>query len=432
MRRFCALILAACVLLACFAPGPTLAAPAPAPAQQQSPCAVAVQAALSKKGSPYTWGAKGPYSFDCSGLTYWAYMQAGVNIGVSTYDQARVGFATGCTLAQLNGSSTTCWAPGDLVFLAYTGGQHVALYAGSGLFMDCYNQSTGCILHNIKTDSFYQSHYWQARRLSSECGGLTIDPGTPGTVPGIETPSLETIPDMFPPVYFQVPQCNDCSTDTLLLERTPDPGISYTDPTSPFRWLAWKIYDLLLTLICYLFVLLQVLANILAAAINAILGALNAFWRFLIFAWLTIRDWLYAAWALVELARDFWQLVAQALALLSAWLLATVQAVNDMIALAGALALVALRLGLIMFGLVGWVGGLGLTLLASVFVSVKGETVPAPLQGSPSVLYQVIRGFCEGIIDSRIGWVMELLWAMCYIAAIMWIMRRISSTEGGE
>ncbi len=41
----------------------------------------AVKAALSKLGRPYVWGAKGPSSFDCSGLTQWAWRQAGVNLG---------------------------------------------------------------------------------------------------------------------------------------------------------------------------------------------------------------------------------------------------------------------------------------------------------------------------------------------------------------
>lgn len=42
------------------------------------------KAALSQKGKPYTWGATGPNSFDCSGLVFWAYQQAGVKIGRTT------------------------------------------------------------------------------------------------------------------------------------------------------------------------------------------------------------------------------------------------------------------------------------------------------------------------------------------------------------
>ena len=47
----------------------------------------AAQTALSKLGRPYAWGAKGPSAFDCSGLTQWAWRQAGVALGGDTYAQ---------------------------------------------------------------------------------------------------------------------------------------------------------------------------------------------------------------------------------------------------------------------------------------------------------------------------------------------------------
>jgi peptidoglycan DL-endopeptidase CwlO len=36
-----------------------------------------VQAALTRVGSPYSWGAAGPNAFDCSGLIMWAFQQTG-------------------------------------------------------------------------------------------------------------------------------------------------------------------------------------------------------------------------------------------------------------------------------------------------------------------------------------------------------------------
>ncbi|WP_241777324.1 C40 family peptidase [Mycobacterium intracellulare] len=51
----------------------------------------AAAAALSKRGCPYVWGAKGPGRFDCSGLTQWAWRQAGVQLGSDTYTQIRQG-----------------------------------------------------------------------------------------------------------------------------------------------------------------------------------------------------------------------------------------------------------------------------------------------------------------------------------------------------
>jgi peptidoglycan DL-endopeptidase CwlO len=51
----------------------------------------AAAAALSRQGTPYVWGAKGPNSFDCSGLTQWAWAQAGVHLGPDTYSQITQG-----------------------------------------------------------------------------------------------------------------------------------------------------------------------------------------------------------------------------------------------------------------------------------------------------------------------------------------------------
>ena len=55
------------------------------------PGAVAARAALTRQGAPYSWGAKGPNSFDCSGLTQWAWRQAGVQLGSDTYTQVNQG-----------------------------------------------------------------------------------------------------------------------------------------------------------------------------------------------------------------------------------------------------------------------------------------------------------------------------------------------------
>ena len=61
------------------------------PAPKPSRADVAVTAALSKLGAPYVWGAKGPNRFDCSGLTQWAYRQAGIALPEDTFRQITVG-----------------------------------------------------------------------------------------------------------------------------------------------------------------------------------------------------------------------------------------------------------------------------------------------------------------------------------------------------
>jgi len=57
------------------------------------PAGAAVAAALTRQGDPYVWGAKGPNRFDCSGLTQWAWREAGVQLGGDTYAQIRDGVA---------------------------------------------------------------------------------------------------------------------------------------------------------------------------------------------------------------------------------------------------------------------------------------------------------------------------------------------------
>ncbi|RLV08361.1 hypothetical protein CTZ27_06005 [Streptomyces griseocarneus] len=83
----------------------------------------ALAAAQSVIGSPYVWGATGPDSFDCSGLTSWAYAQAGVTLDRVSQDQANDGTRI-YDQSQLK--------PGDLV-LFYGDLHHIGLYAGNGM-----------------------------------------------------------------------------------------------------------------------------------------------------------------------------------------------------------------------------------------------------------------------------------------------------------
>ncbi|MGX1269473.1 NlpC/P60 family protein [Streptomyces phaeoluteigriseus] len=82
----------------------------------------AFQAAQSKIGSPYVYGATGPSSFDCSGLTSWAYAQAGVSIPRTSQAQANAGTRI---------YSQSDLKVGDLVIF-YGDLHHVGFYAGNG------------------------------------------------------------------------------------------------------------------------------------------------------------------------------------------------------------------------------------------------------------------------------------------------------------
>ncbi|WP_439381213.1 NlpC/P60 family protein [Amycolatopsis lexingtonensis] len=81
----------------------------------------AVNAALSKLGSPYVWGATGPGSFDCSGLMLWAYAKAGITLPRNSAAQAQ--FGTPVPRDQLQ--------PGDLVAY-YSPVSHIGMYLGDG------------------------------------------------------------------------------------------------------------------------------------------------------------------------------------------------------------------------------------------------------------------------------------------------------------
>jgi cell wall-associated NlpC family hydrolase len=83
--------------------------------------ATAVAAAKSKLGSPYVWAAAGPSTFDCSGLTMWAWAQAGVSLPHSSSMQ----YGSGSKV------SVSSLQPGDLVFYG-SPIHHVALYVGGG------------------------------------------------------------------------------------------------------------------------------------------------------------------------------------------------------------------------------------------------------------------------------------------------------------
>ena len=83
-----------------------------------------VGVAYDQLGKPYVWGAAGPDSFDCSGLTMYCYSAgAGIEISHSSYDQANCG--TRVSVSEL--------APGDI--LGFRGWGHVGLYVGGGEFI---------------------------------------------------------------------------------------------------------------------------------------------------------------------------------------------------------------------------------------------------------------------------------------------------------
>ncbi|MFC5381274.1 NlpC/P60 family protein [Aquipuribacter nitratireducens] len=91
--------------------------------------AAAIRAAGTKLGATYVWGATGPSTFDCSGLTMWSYRQAGVNIPRTSRQQ----------YAGLRKVPVSQMVPGDLLFYASGSApgsiHHVSMYLGDGLMI---------------------------------------------------------------------------------------------------------------------------------------------------------------------------------------------------------------------------------------------------------------------------------------------------------
>jgi cell wall-associated NlpC family hydrolase len=117
------------------------------PAGTSAAATAAVTFALDQLGKPYEYGATGPGSYDCSGLTQTSWAAAGVSISRTTSTQARDGTPT--TAAQL--------APGDLVLVPGADGTlaspgHVGMFIGWGLVVEAPH--TGDVVRVVTYSSF--------------------------------------------------------------------------------------------------------------------------------------------------------------------------------------------------------------------------------------------------------------------------------------
>ncbi|WP_427168823.1 C40 family peptidase (plasmid) [Streptomyces sp. C1-1] len=132
-----------------------------------------IEAALSQRGVPYSWGggnAQGPSygiccspggksgtpirGFDCSGLTTYAYAKAGIRLPRTAAAQASAGQRIPASL------STSALKPGDLVFYATAPGRdvtiyHVGIYVGSGQMVNAARPGTVVRLDAVNAMSGY-------------------------------------------------------------------------------------------------------------------------------------------------------------------------------------------------------------------------------------------------------------------------------------
>jgi cell wall-associated NlpC family hydrolase len=112
--------------------------------------AQALQAAISREGDPYVWGAAGPGQFDCSGLVVWAYAQEGIALPHYTGSL----WNSGMHVARSD------LEPGDLVFF-FSDISHVGIYIGDGMMIDAPDFGVP-----VKVDPVYWGAYVGAVRIA--------------------------------------------------------------------------------------------------------------------------------------------------------------------------------------------------------------------------------------------------------------------------
>ena len=173
----------------------------------------AVRWALAQLGDAYRWGATGPDTFDCSGLTSSAYRAAGV--GIPRVSRAQWGAGPHVAVANL--------LPGDLVFYADNPADpatihHVGLYIGNGLMV--HAPHTGDV---VRVASIWRESFAGATRIVPG----VVTPGLPGPPPTAPPPTSPTAPP--PPPMTTAPP----TTKPSPAPPTTRPPTSTTRPGSP-------------------------------------------------------------------------------------------------------------------------------------------------------------------------------------------------------
>ncbi|OAI51956.1 hypothetical protein AYO46_01120 [Betaproteobacteria bacterium SCGC AG-212-J23] len=126
-------------------------------AQKSAPDRAAASAA-KMVGKPYKYGGASPSGFDCSGLIFFSYKQAGVSLPHSTAEQRRT--TQRVKLAELK--------PGDLIFFDQRGrkNSHVGIYLGERRFV--HAPSSGKSVRNDTLDNpYWKKHLSEVRRPSA-------------------------------------------------------------------------------------------------------------------------------------------------------------------------------------------------------------------------------------------------------------------------
>lgn len=107
-------------------------------------------------GVPYRYGGSSPRGFDCSGLVYYSYRKAGIEVPRTTGEQYR----------QSRRVKMSSLQPGDLIFfkISRTKLSHVGIYAGDGRFIHAPSSGKH-VSYAVITDPYWESRVVGAGRL---------------------------------------------------------------------------------------------------------------------------------------------------------------------------------------------------------------------------------------------------------------------------
>jgi cell wall-associated NlpC family hydrolase len=145
----------------------------------KDPGAAVVQIARQQLGDPYAWGATGPDSWDCSGLTSRLWREVGGVTSIPRVSHDQQAWAVPIPADQL--------LIGDLVFFGNPV-SHVALYAGDGKIVDASSSQHGVVERKIWTSGVIR--YGRVPRPNMPA----VKPWTPPVLPTPSPAAAPTVP----------------------------------------------------------------------------------------------------------------------------------------------------------------------------------------------------------------------------------------------
>ena len=137
-----------------------LSACSSAPPREETASTAAIKAgntAVTMLGKPYRYGGYSPKGFDCSGLVYYSYSRAGIQVPRSSDAQRKA--------ARLVASNNL--RKGDLLFFDQDGrrSSHVAIYVGDGSFVHAPSSGKRVRIDRLH-DAYWKKHFVDARRFT--------------------------------------------------------------------------------------------------------------------------------------------------------------------------------------------------------------------------------------------------------------------------